>query len=150
VVSITKRPLHSRVKGPVPLDRRLGGLQNSSELRGGEKNLDSTRIRSHDPFGRSARTQSLYRLRYTALRPYRIYLYRQYAYSRSELMVLLLCFDSQYVVGLQHIVMFCITNCTQCWNYTTSPLRRPKSNEIYRFVRTSQETHNVSTTSPTG
>jgi hypothetical protein len=58
------RPLYPWGKSlRYPLDRRLGGPQSRSGRRGEEKILDPTRIPT-PTFGRPARIQLLYRLRY--------------------------------------------------------------------------------------
>jgi hypothetical protein len=60
--SFTPRPLYLRRKSPrYPLYRSLGGPQSRSGRHGGMKILDPTRLELRS-FGRSARSQSLYRL----------------------------------------------------------------------------------------
>jgi hypothetical protein len=64
VVSFTALPLYPLGKNPqYTLNRRLGGPQSLSGL-GEEKILAPTGARTQT-FGRQARSQSLYRLRYT-------------------------------------------------------------------------------------
>jgi hypothetical protein len=64
VVSFTPRPLYLLGKNPqYPLGRKLGGSQSWSGRSGERKFLTLTGLEIR-PFGRPARSQSLYRLRY--------------------------------------------------------------------------------------
>jgi hypothetical protein len=64
VVSFTPQPLYPRGKSPrYPLDRRLGGPQSRSGHVQKRKSLTLPGLELQ-PLGRSARSQSLYRLRY--------------------------------------------------------------------------------------
>jgi hypothetical protein len=64
MVSSTSRPLYPRVNGPrYPLDRRLCECQSRPGQHGEQKNLTPPGLELR-PFGRPARSQSLYRLSY--------------------------------------------------------------------------------------